>query len=208
MAPTVAIICFINDPFDLPGAKRIGGGHLVLKQLGEFLVGGGFDVTYVTRKNDPAKPTFRELGPRCRIHRLPVGPPAEMAPADVGLLLDDLEVAAKDLMAGLHRTKAILHSQYWIAGEVCRRLNKTLNLRHIHHLLSLGRQKKMNSEQMGRSEALRLECELNVFNTVDCLVAQCPSEARELLNLYPEISHRRIAIIPHGIDQDAFAPRR
>lgn len=202
----VAIVCFINDPFDVPGGRRIGGGHLVLRELGEFLVCQGFDVTYITRLNAPDKPSFKQLGQRCRIHRVPVGPPCEVSPGEVGAMLDELEAATRLILKGREGGIAVLHSQYWIAGEVCRRINQSLGLRHIHHMLSFGRQKRSLGEEARPTDSLRDACERTVFDAVDLLVAQCPSEARDLLTLYPELGHRRIAIIPHGIDPHVFAP--
>lgn len=201
----VAIVCFINDPFDTPGGKRIGGGHIVLRELGEFLVCNGFDVSLITRLNSPSKPEFQTFGPRYRVFRVPVGRPEEMNPAEVGTMLNDLEAAASPLLCNQIAGLAAIHSQYWIAGEVCRRINKRLKLRHVHHMLSFGRQKRKLGEQTNQSDQLRDDCEVAVANDADVVVAQCPSEARDLILFYPELSHRRIAIIPHGIDINVFS---
>lgn len=203
--PALAVVCFINDPLDPPGGRRIGGGHLVLRELSEFLVSRGFDVTLITRRNDPSKPLLQPLGPRLRLHRVAVGPAAEMEPADVGHHLDALLAAALPVLRSITGLVAI-HSQYWIAGEVCRRANLELGVRHVHHMLSFGRQKRRRGEPSGATDGLRDDCEVRVANAVDTIVAQCPSEASDLLELYPELTHRRVCIIPHGIDTDAFSP--
>jgi D-inositol-3-phosphate glycosyltransferase len=205
-ATRVAIVCFINDPFDVPGGKRIGGGHVVLRDLAEFLVCRGFDVSLITRLNSPAKPEFQALGPRFRIFRVAVGPPEECPPARVGTMLDDLEQAARAVLCDEIPCLTAIHSQYWIAGEVCRRINTGWGLRHVHHMLSFGRQKARLGEEANATDKLRDDCEIAVVNAADVIVAQCPSEARDLIQYYPELSHRRIAIIPHGIDTDVFCP--
>ncbi|MFL7906063.1 glycosyltransferase [Azospirillum argentinense] len=166
----------------------------------------GFDVTYITRLNAPDKPAFKQLGQRCRIHRVPVGPPRELSPGEVGAMIDELEIATRPILCGQASGVTVLHSQYWIAGEVCRRINRPLGLRHIHHMLSFGRQKRSLGEEARPTDALRDACEQTVFDAVDLLVAQCPSEARDLLTLYPELGHRRIVVIPHGVDPDVFTP--
>ena len=203
----VAIICFINDPFDQPGGRRIGGGHLVLDELGQHLVARGDDVTFITRLNSENKEELSELGPRCRIFRLPVGPPIEMPPSEVGIMLDELEESTGIIFKEYLPDLNVIHSQYWIAGEISRRLNQSLRLKHVHYMLSFGRQKVARGEQKGRSDTLRDQCEVKVFNSVDCLIAQCPSEARDLQLFYPELNHNRIEIIPHGVDPNLFSPR-
>lgn len=202
---SIAIVCLINDPFDSPGGKRIGGGHIVLRELAEFLVCNGFDVSLITRLNSLFKPLFQNLGPRFRIYRVPVGRPEEMNPAEVGELLDQLEVAVSHILNNELTELSAMHSQYWIAGEVCRRINKNLNIRHVHHMLSFGRQKKNYGEQVNLSDKIRDECEVAVINSVDVIIAQCPSEADYLISFYPELQHRRIAIIPHGVDTYVFS---
>lgn len=201
---SIVIVCFINDPFDSPGGKRIGGGHLVLRELSEFLVCNGFDVSLITRLNSLSKPEFQEFGPRYRIYRIPVGRPEEMPPAEVGAMLDELETATTKILCEQIDGLAAIHSQYWIAGEICRRINKRLKIRHVHHMLSFGRQKRGLGEQAYQSDQLRDKCEVDVINSVDVIVAQCPTEARDLISFYPELAHRRIAIIPHGIDMEIF----
>jgi hypothetical protein len=201
----VIIICFINDPFDIPGGKRIGGGHLVLSELGEYLVSAGVDVTFITRLNDKNKETYKELGPMCRILRLSVGAPVEMPPSEVGNLLDELEAATQMVLE--HTDIDVVHSQYWISGEVIRRIKEKRSFKHIHYMLSFGRQKVARGEQKNSTDNLREQCEVKVFNSVDCIIAQCPSEAADLKLFYPEISHKRIAIIPHGVDSYVFSPR-
>lgn len=177
----------------------------MLRELGEFLVCNGFDVSLITRLNSPSKPEFQVFGPRYRVFRVPVGRPEEMSPAEVGTLLNELEAAASPLLCNQIANLAAIHSQYWIAGEVCRRINKQLNLRHVHHMLSFGRQKRSLGEQANQSDHLREECEIAVANAADVIIAQCPSEARDLISFYPELLHRRIAIIPHGIDINVFS---
>jgi hypothetical protein len=127
-----------------------------------------------------------------------------MHPSEVALLLDDLEDATRHLFKDAHLDFKAIHSQYWIAGEVCRRVNEQLGLRHVHHMLSFGRQKRNLGEQQYSTDSLRDKCEVAVVNAVDVVVAQCPSEARDLVQLYPEMNHKRIAIIPHGIDLSVF----
>jgi hypothetical protein len=128
----------------------------------------------------------------------------EIPPSEVGTMLNELEQATDGILrkGGFD----VIHSQYWIAGEVIRRLNVSLGLKHVHYMLSFGRQKASRGEEKGITDTLRDECEVNVFNAVDCLIAQCPSEASDLLAFYPEVNQKHISIIPHGVDIDVFSP--
>src|SRR5437764_10062194 len=121
VTPHIALICFIADPFDPPGHERYGGGHLFIFDLGRFLVQEGYRVTYFTRRNNPEKAAYDELGPLCSIHRLEVGPAEELPPPSVGQYLDNLSSAFEKTIEERKLEFTTLHSHYWIAGEVVRR---------------------------------------------------------------------------------------
>jgi D-inositol-3-phosphate glycosyltransferase len=203
----VVITCFVADPFDPPGHDRFGGGHLFLFDLGRYLVRMGDRVTYVTRLNSPLKPVHEEIGSRCAIHRLPVGPAEEISPAATGLLLEDLHQTCADTLRDVFARGPVVHSHYWIAGEVSRRIAAEHQLLHVHSFLSLGRVKRESGEPADAADRLRDECELRVFNAADHLVAVCPDEWRAFERLYPEVSPRTPAIIPYGVDPNVFYRR-
>ena len=204
----IAIICFIADPFDPPGYERFGGGHLFLFELGRFLVKNGFYVTYITRLNSPTKNEFEQLGPKCKIFRIKTGPLKEIQPDETGKYLLKLYNITYKTIQNIVPCVEIIHSHYWIAGEVSRRISKKLKLKHFHSILSLGRIKKQLNETLSSVYDLRIRCELKIYNSADYLIAVCPSEKSDLLNLYPEIKNKKnIKIIPYGVNSDVFFPK-
>jgi D-inositol-3-phosphate glycosyltransferase len=203
----VVIACFVADPLDPPGHDRFGGGHLFLFDLGRYLVRMGDRVTYVTRLNDSSKPVREEIGSRCTIHRLPVGPAEEISPGATGLLLDELHQSCAATLRDELAQRPVLHSHYWIAGEVSRRIAAEHGLVHVHSILSLGRVKRETGEPAEATDALRDACELRVFSEADHLIAVCRDEWSALERLYPELPPRPPTIIPYGVDPNVFYPR-
>jgi len=203
----IGLVCFVADPFDPPGHERYGGGHLFIFDLGRFLVQGGYNVSFFTRKNNSAKPTFDQLGPLCSIFRLEVGPPKELPPAIVGSFIDKLSDVFEATIAEQEFQFSTLHSHYWIAGEVVRRYCAKHHLRHIHSVLSLGRVNSEKGESRNASSQVREQCEIAVMNSADAVIVVCPSEHSDVERLYPEIDSSRIHTIPYGVDPDVFYPR-
>lgn len=203
----IGLVCFIADPFDPPGHERFGGGHLFLFDLGRFLVNQGFRVTYITRRNDSAKPVFDQIGPMCTIVRLEIGPPEELLPPVVGSYLDELSSAFEQIIDEKRFEFLSLHSHYWIAGEVVRRHCVTHRVRHVHSILSLGRVNREKGEALPTNSPAREQIEIQVINSADAVIAVCPSELADLRRLYPEVDPSRVHIIPYGVDPDVFYPR-
>ena len=203
----VVQFCLTDDPFDPPGHERFGGGHLFVFDLGRYLVRSGARVTFVTRLNAPDKPLHQSLGPRCEIFRVPSGPPADLTPSSLGGSLEELHEASRNVLGTVLDTVDVIHSHNWISGHVAMRIAAAARVRHIHSILSLGRIKARLLEEPSETDPLRDEAELQVFQRAHHLVAVCPDELESLRELYPEISHDRVSIIPHGLDPDVFYPR-
>lgn len=203
----IGLVCFVADPFDPPGHERFGGGHLFLFDLARFLVTQGFRVTQVTRRNSSEKPVFDQIGPMYTIVRLDVGPSEEISPPQVGLYLNELSQAFEQTITDKRLEFVALHSHYWIGGEVVRRFRATRQIRHVHSILSLGRVNKEKGEALTVSSAVREECEINVINSADAVIAVCPSELADLKRLYPEVDPSKVHIIPYGVDPNVFYPR-
>jgi len=203
----IGLVCFVADPFDPPGHERYGGGHLFIFDLGRFLVQGGYQVSFFTRKNSLGKPSFDQIGPLCSIFRLDVGPPEELPPAIVGSFVDRLSNSFEATIAERKLQFSALHSHYWIAGEVVRRYCAKHHPRHIHSVLSLGRVNSEKGESRITSSQVREQCEIGVMNSADAVIVVCPSERADIERLYPEIDSSRIHTIPYGVDPDVFYPR-
>ena len=201
----VALLAYIDDPFDPIGEGRIGGGQVFLFDLCRYLVRIGDRVTFVSRRNGP-KPECDALSPRFTIHRLPVGPPADISTDAFAFLLDELE-RSTDAVLARSAPVDVIHSYHWTAGEIGRRIAARAAVRQVHSVLSIGRPKlTAPSVYATETEAIRDRCEEALFQSGAELLVACPAERDEILALYPEAAHATFRIIPHGVDPHVFHP--
>jgi len=203
----IALICMVNDPFDPPGLPWIGGGQLVFFHLGKMLVSNGMNVTFITRRTSIEKPVYEKIASQVAVYRLTVGPPEILAPEQSGHHIHELILETEKVVLERELSFDIVHSQYWLGGICARRLRDHLEFKHIHNILSLGRKRQARNEKPYPDDALRIQWEIDIFNNSDVIVAQCDTEAADLLSLYPELNHRRITVVNHGADAQFFAPR-
>jgi D-inositol-3-phosphate glycosyltransferase len=202
----VLMLTLIDDPFDPPGDERIGGGHLFVLDLGTYLVSRGWFVTFLTRRNAPDKATHEQLGPRCTIERLAIGPASDCHPNRLLPHLDDL-VAQSVQFGTSNGPFDVIHSHYWIAGVAARELARQIPTLHVHSVLSLGRKKAVAGEEVSAADRDRDSAEVRIFNEADRIVVTCPSEADDLRRLYPDVHGDNVRIIPYGADENVFFPR-
>ena len=202
-----ALVCMVNDPFDPPGLAWIGGGQLVFAHLGRFLVANNIKIAFVTRKTGVNKPECEVLGPLASVFRLPVGPAKMLSPGDVGRYAAELADATIQLFEEKLNDVDLIHSQYWLGGMCARAVTAGTTRRHVHNILSLGRVRRECGERTYIADEIRDHNEVDIFCNADWLIAQCLSEAQDLLRLYPEITHHRLTVINHGADAELFAPR-
>ena len=201
----ILLLTLTDDPFDPAGVGRFGGSQAFFFDLSRQLVRMGHVVTIVTRLNDPVKPSFQALGPLCSVHRLAVGPAAEVAHHSLGHLREDLSAGVLALRLGEHFD--ILQTSNWLSGAVGLALVPRIADRHVHHLLSLGRVRLVLGEELSPHDKDRDEWECRVIAAADALVCVTEDERNALEGLYPDVPKQKVVIIPYGIDPVVFSPR-
>jgi glycosyltransferase involved in cell wall biosynthesis len=202
----IGIICVIDDPFDPPGHGRFGGGHTFMFDLGRYLIRNGHQVSYVTRLNSETKSLFDNLGPRCSILRIPAGPPKDVDTEQTSLYIDFMEQETTSFFMS-RGWPDVIHAQYWVSGEIARRLKGAANFRFLFHPLSFGRQKYAAGTDNNATSDLRMIIEPAVLYASDVIVAVTPYEKEVLREFYPEVNNEKCVLVPHGVDTELFIPR-
>jgi glycosyltransferase involved in cell wall biosynthesis len=201
----ILLLTLTDDPFDPAGVGRFGGSQAFFFDLSRQFVRMGHGVTIVTRLNDPGKPRFQSLGPLCSVHRLAVGPAAEVNHHSLGHLREEL--IAGVLALDLGGRFDILQTSNWLSGAVGLALMPSIAERHVHHLLSLGRVRLALGEEPSSHDKDRDEWECRVIASADALICVTEDERGALERLYPDVPKRKAIIIPYGVDPDVFSPR-
>ncbi len=202
----VLLMCFIADPFDPIGTKRVGGGHIYLLDLARFLVQQGYNVSFFTRKNHIAKPDQEQLGSYFTIYRIECGEKVEIAPDIVGGNLECLWEHTNNIIEKLP-TIDIIHSHYWISGMIAMKYCNKRKTRHIHTVLSIGKVKHLLGEAISDIDEFRNDCEKRIYESAETLLLICPNEKANFTHFFPDIDKSKLYIIPNGINTNIFYPR-
>jgi len=201
----ILLLTLTDDPFDPPGHGRFGGSHAFFFDLARQLVRLGHDVTIATRLNSKKKEIYRELGPACRLNRIPVGPEEEIDHHSFGELITEISQHIKNLYQGKHFD--IMQTSNWLSGAVASICMPDCAQKHVHHILSLGRSRLELGEEESGNDKMRDKWEHKIFNLSDALICVSEEEKSAVTRLYPDAQPREIAIIPYGIDQEIYYKR-
>lgn len=202
----IGVLCLTDDPFDPPGYGRHGGSHRVMFDMGRHFIRRGATVIYFTRLNSPLKPVVEQLGSRCEINRISVGPPESMPYYECADLLDEMAQGVREIteLSTLPLDRVVSYN--WLSGEVAARLY-AMNVDHTHYVLTLGRAKRAAGEPRDKVTDFWLECEDRVFAHARRIVTCSTHERDDLKHFYPAVDPQKIFCIPLGVDLNVFGRR-
>ncbi|MCL6551427.1 MAG: D-inositol-3-phosphate glycosyltransferase [Acidothermus cellulolyticus] len=203
----VAMIAVHTSPLEIPGCGDAGGLNVYVAQIARRLASRGIDVDVFTRATRRDVPPQQRLAPGVTVRNVVAGP-LEPLPKD------ELPVHLCAFTAAVLRAEAmrepgwydVIHSHYWLSGEVGRVASQRWGVPLIHTMHTLAKVKNAALAEGDVPEpGRRVIGEADVVAAADRLVTNTWTEARQLVDLYgAELD--RIRVVPPGVDTAIFRP--
>jgi D-inositol-3-phosphate glycosyltransferase len=203
----VATLSVHTSPLDQPGTGDAGGMNVYIVEVAKRLAEAGVEVEIFTRATCSELPPCVEMTPGVRVRHVSAGPVE-------GLAKEDLPAQLCEFTNGVLRAEAakapghydLVHSHYWLSGQVGWLAKDRWGVPLVHTAHTLAKVKnRMLAEGDAPEPMTRVVGEENVVAESDRLVANTPTEARELIDLYGA-SPDRVAVVEPGVDLDRFHP--
>ncbi|WP_299035844.1 D-inositol-3-phosphate glycosyltransferase [uncultured Pseudokineococcus sp.] len=201
----VALVSAHTSPLAQAGTGDAGGLNTYVVGLARALAARGDQVDLLTRATAPDQPPVVPVEAGVRVRHVPAGPLREVEkeelPGLVGAMADHL-VADAAADGGYD----VVHSHYWLSGQVGRRLAAAWHAPLVHSMHTMALVKDLHrGPGQAREPQVRVSGERAVVAASDGLVASTADEARELVELYGA-DPARVAVVPPGVDLSAFSP--
>jgi D-inositol-3-phosphate glycosyltransferase len=202
-----AILSVHTSPLEQPGTGDAGGMNVYIVEVARRLADAGVEVEIFTRATSSDLPPIVEMAPGVHVRHISAGP-------FEGLAKEDLPAQLCAFTHGVMRAEAsrppgyydVIHSHYWLSGQVGWLAKERWGVPLVHTAHTLAKVKNAMLAEGDRPEPLaRVIGEEQVIAEADRLIANTPSEARELIDLY-EASSSRVAVVAPGVDVDRFTP--
>lgn len=189
------------SPLGALGGVDSGGQNLYVAKLSERLALEGFEVDIVTRRDSINLPPVVSLSRGVRVIHIPAGP-AHFVPKEQLLPFMDEFADHCARLARVHRY-SLIHANFFMSGIVGLHLKRSLGLPLVVTFHALGKVRRLHQQGADGFSDRRFTIEETLSKKADALIAECPQDREDLMNLY-SADPSRIATIPCGYDPAEF----
>ncbi len=181
--------------------------NVYIVEVSKRLARRGIEVDIFTRTTSGALPPVADLAPGVKVRHVNAGP-------FEGLAKEELPAQLCAFTHGVMRAEAaqppghydLLHSHYWLSGQVGWLAKDRWGVPLVHTAHTLAKVKNLQLAAGDRAEPkARVIGEEQVVEQADRLVANTPTEARELIELYAA-PVEQVAVVSPGVDLCRFKP--
>lgn len=200
----IAMLSVHSCPMGQLGGRDTGGMNVYIRELAAALGRRGHTVDIYTRAHDPRDARWEMLSPGARLVHIQAGAVEEMGKLTQYNHLrefhDNLEAFRITEGAGYD----LIHSNYWLSGEVGLRLSKEWRVPQVFGFHTIGAAK----DELGLGEgepAIRLLTEQDISDNCHHITAGTEGEKAAIRKHYG-CKGDKITVVPCGVDLELFRP--
>jgi len=203
MNKRVALISEHASPLAVLGGVDSGGQNVYVMHVARHLAALGYQIDVFTRRDDEELPEVVNCGDNFRVIHVPAGPPAFIPKEE---LLQHMPAFTTFVEEQCRRNRYdLLHANFFMSGLVAADVKKRLNIPFVITFHALGRVRRIHQGADDHFADERFEIEARIVAEADQIIAECPQDEEDLIQLYGADPHK-ISIIPAGFDPAEFGP--
>ena len=201
-------IAFFSEhasPVALLGSEDAGGQNVYVDEVSRNLARLGHRVDVFTRRDSAAAPQVVDWAPGVRVVNLTAGPAEFLLKDKLWPLMPEFRDAFLRFMLRDGCRYDLAHGNFWMSGWVAADLRRRLGLPAVQIFHAMGMTKRRHQGAADTSPDGRIEVEKGVIQGVDKLIAQCPTEASELIDDYGA-EREKVVVIPSAVNIERYRP--
>lgn len=201
----IAIISEHASPVGVIGGIDAGGQNIYVAQLAKNLSLMGHKVEVFTRKEDESAPVIQEMKEGYRLINVPAGPAKKIPKEEILPLMEEFSDFMLDYISSRERKFDVIHSNFFMSGMVASEIKKVTGIPYVITFHALGRVRKIHQGDKDSFPVEREKIEERIVHDADRIIAECPQDYDDLVNLY-HASEEKLEIIPCGFDDEEMYP--
>ena len=200
----IALISEHASPLALLGGVDGGGQNVYVGHLARLLARQGHEVDVFTRRDRPDLPDAVAWGEGARIVHVPAGPARPVRKED---LLPFMGEFTSFVLDRCRRGGGydLCHANFFMSALVAAEAKRALGVPFVVTFHALGRVRRRHQGGADTFPDGRIAIEGRAVREADRIIAECPQDEADLVELY-EADPARIATIPCGFDPAEFWP--
>ena len=101
----------------------------------------------------------------------------------------------------------LIHANFWMSGLVATEIKRELGIPFVITFHALGRVRRVYQGKNDSFPDTRFEIEDRIIAAADRIIAECPQDKEDLIQLY-QADPERVTIVPAGFDPQEMAADR
>lgn len=202
---TIAFISEHASPLALPGSIDAGGQNVYVRELAMELEKLDFDIDIYTRKDSEDLPDITEMIPNVRVIHVKAGPTEYIPKEQLMPYMDEFGNFMVDFIKMNRIDYRLIHANFFMSGMVALRIKEVLGIPFVITFHALGIVRALHQKEADKFPKERIFYEKRIVDKADKIVAECPQDAEDLMNLYNS-DPGKMEIIPCGFNPDEFSP--
>ena len=204
MALKIAIISEHASPLALTGGVDAGGQNIYVAHIARQLAAlGDYQVDVFTRQDDDRQPEILHWGRGVRVIHVPAGPAAFVHKEALLPFMDRFSDCVMEFAR--REDYDVVHANFFMSGLVALKLKQAFGVPFVITFHALGRVRCLYQHNADRFPAERFTIEDAIVGEADTIIAECPQDRADLVQLY-HAEMARIRVIPCGFDPAELWP--
>ena len=197
----LAMISEHASPLATLGGEDSGGQNVYVAELARRLGAIGHEVDVFTRRDDARLPEVVPFSEGVRVINLTAGPTETVPKDEIFQFMGEFRQAFYRFAEG--KAYDLVHANFWMSGWVACEAKRDLGLPFAQTFHALGEVKKREQGEADTSPPERRATEMRILEEVNRVLATCPAEVEELIELYGA-DPDRLSLVPCGVNAETF----
>lgn len=201
-------IAFISEhasPLATLGGVDTGGQNVYVAQVAKQLAKLGYEVDVFTRREDAEVAQVINWLPNVRVIHVDAGPATVIAKEDILPYMPQFTQNMLQFIQDNEIDYALAHANFFMSAMVAADLKREIGLPFAVTFHALGHVRRIHQGDSDKFPAERLQIEERMVQQADYIIAECPQDRDDLMNLYGAPSYK-IVTIPCGFSSQEFHP--
>jgi len=201
-------IAFISEhasPLAAIGGIDSGGQNVYVAELAQALAAAGHTVDIYTRKESIGQRNVVEWLPGISVIHVKAGPVAIVEKEQLLPYMMEFGDEMIRFMREQQKRYDLIHAHFFMSALVASRIKRVFGIPYAVTFHALGLVRKQHQPEADRFPPQRCAIERMICDDADLLIAECPQDKADLVNLYGA-EPGNIAVVPCGFNPREFGP--
>jgi len=201
----IALVSEHASPLALAGSVDSGGQNVYVAHVARQLAARGHEVDVYTRRDDPLQPLIVHWQPGVRVIHVPAGPARYLPKEELLPCMAEFRTWMMRCFGGQDELYDAIHANFFMSAMAALPVARYYGIPLAVTFHALGKVRRLHQQEADRFPDSRFAIEEEIVREADCIVAECPQDRRDLIDLYGA-DPARIEIVPCGYDPAEMAP--